>query len=222
VFQGAALFARNGGAKYADPALLSMNDSQLTTELTELQVYNIQRFQHLIEQRQAVKSMTAYLKIAGELDVRPVGEGDTAAPATATDPRPRRRRDVAARMQEMIGPPSPSRGPRPGARRERGGVREAMEGAGREVSESVERESGRGEGAGQSLSHRRRHPRRRRAVPESAAGHVERSARRPRRTGAAHRRSIAYTPERYQQQNNELWQWQPYDTDRRRCASDAR
>jgi len=68
VFSGAIMFVRDGdGGKYADPALKSVDATQLYKELTQLQAYNIEQFLHLRQQRDAYNSMRAYLEQTGEL-----------------------------------------------------------------------------------------------------------------------------------------------------------
>jgi hypothetical protein len=101
VFKGAMLFVKNGGgAKYADPALASMSNPQLTNELTELQVYNIQQFEQLMKKKKAVDAMRAYLKSSGNLEGY-LKWAKVNAPGM-TQPAPTTPEQVAARMGEMI------------------------------------------------------------------------------------------------------------------------
>jgi hypothetical protein len=100
LFKGAVLFIKNGGVKYANPALEQMNGEQLTNEFNELQVYNIQTFLHVVEQKHAVDSMEAFLKGGGNLEGYQKWAKEhgiaTQRPAAITP------QEVPARMEEMI------------------------------------------------------------------------------------------------------------------------
>jgi len=103
VFKGAILFVKTGGgAQYADPALAGMNNEQLTNELTELQVYNIQTFQHVVQQRQSVDAMKAYLKSSGNLEGYEKWAKEHAPAEATAQPTAKSSEQVAARMGEMI------------------------------------------------------------------------------------------------------------------------
>jgi len=65
IFKGAVQFIKDGGAKFADPAIARMTDQQLTSELTELQSYNIQQFVYLNQQRKIATFARAYIDSAG-------------------------------------------------------------------------------------------------------------------------------------------------------------
>jgi hypothetical protein len=100
LFKGALLFIKNGGAKYANPALEKMNGEQLTNEFNELQVYNIQTFMHLLQQKRAVDAMEEFLQDGGNLDgyKKWAKEHGIALP----QPVPTTPQEAAARMDEMI------------------------------------------------------------------------------------------------------------------------
>src|SRR5262245_25530559 len=68
VFQGAVLFIKGGGDQYADPSLKTLDNSQLSTEMSQLQVYNIQTFMKLVEKVKQVASMKEFLKSVGDLE----------------------------------------------------------------------------------------------------------------------------------------------------------
>ena len=99
VFQGAIAFVKQGGGKYADPSLATMSDADLSAELTELQVYNIQHFSHINEQYNAAQQMRAFLKSAGELEKYQQWAKENAIP---TAPAPTTPDQVAAKMQTDI------------------------------------------------------------------------------------------------------------------------
>jgi hypothetical protein len=210
VFQGAALFARNGGAKYADPALLSMNDSQLTTELTELQVYNIQQFQRLIERRQAVTSMNTYLKSAGSLDGYNQWAKEHAAPAN--NPAPATPQDVAAQMGEMIGS---AKSVAWAKAKERGVSQEEFEKRWKErVAKYRESVDGKIDGVkalAKSLSEPPPPPPAPAPVQNPPPVTLSGPPGIPGGPSLPPTVQSSYTREHYQQQSNELWQWQPYD-----------
>lgn len=103
VFRGAVEFVKAGGAQYADPALKSLSESQLTDHLNTLQAYNMQQFLQLNQQRAASNSMAAYLESIGEFDnylkwarkkFPAAAEKSQAAPSTPEQ--------VAAGMQNLI------------------------------------------------------------------------------------------------------------------------
>jgi hypothetical protein len=99
VFQGAVQFVKGDGAKYTDPSLKSLNDSQLSSELTELQVYNIEQFQKLNALAKQAASMKAFLTSAGELEkYRAWAKTQGFAPLAP----PKTPEEAAARMEEMI------------------------------------------------------------------------------------------------------------------------
>src|SRR3954470_7836880 len=50
LLKGAVVFVSGDGARFADPSLDTLNDAQLSDELANLQVYNIQQFQKLNDQ----------------------------------------------------------------------------------------------------------------------------------------------------------------------------
>jgi hypothetical protein len=103
VFKGAVLFVQNGGSKYADPSLSSLSESSLYEKLTEIQMYNIQQFMHLRQQRQACNSLQAYLTSTGQMDNYLKWSG-TSAPATqaAAVTPPTNPQEVAAQMDQRI------------------------------------------------------------------------------------------------------------------------
>jgi len=100
LFKGAVIFVKNGGAKYANPALEQMNGGQLTNEFNELQMYNIQTFMHVVEQKQAVDAMQSFLKAGGNLEgYQKWAKEHSIAPQQPALATPQ---DAAARMDEMI------------------------------------------------------------------------------------------------------------------------
>ena len=101
VYRAAVLFVQQGdGAKFADPSLKTLNDAQLSDEMTELQVYNIQQFQKLNEQAKRAASMREFLKSKGELEkYQAWAKSKGFHPRTA----PKTPEEAAARMEEMVG-----------------------------------------------------------------------------------------------------------------------
>lgn len=103
VFNGAVDFIKNGGAKYADPALSNLNDSQLMDHFNTLQAYNMQQFIQLNQLRDQSNSMAAYLESVGQFDdylkwakAKFPGVSATAPPAPQTPEQ------EAAQMQKVI------------------------------------------------------------------------------------------------------------------------
>jgi len=99
VFRGAIAFVKQGGGKYADPSLATMSDADLSAELTELQVYNIQQFSHINQQYNAAQKMRAFLTSAGELEKYKQWAKENAIPTGAAPTTPDQ---VAAKMQQDI------------------------------------------------------------------------------------------------------------------------
>jgi hypothetical protein len=66
VLGGAILFVQDGGDTYADPALKTMGESQLTQQLATLQNYDRDEFLHILQQREAAGSMRVYLQSIGQ------------------------------------------------------------------------------------------------------------------------------------------------------------
>jgi hypothetical protein len=98
VYKGAVLFIRQGGSKFANPAIATMNEQQLSNELTELQVYNIQEFMKLNQQKKSIDAMREYLTSIGELEkYQKWSKDSTIALGPAANPE-----DVAARMDLAI------------------------------------------------------------------------------------------------------------------------
>lgn len=103
VFNGAVDFIKNGGAKYADPALGNLNESQLMDHFNTLQSYNMQQFIQLNQLRDQSNSMAAYLHSIDQFDdylkwAKAKFPGVSAtAPPTAQTPE-----QLAAQMQKMI------------------------------------------------------------------------------------------------------------------------
>jgi hypothetical protein len=104
VFEGATIFVKNGGDKYADPALKTLTDEQLSEQLLLTQNYNKDEFMHLNQQREAAASMRAYLESIGEFSrYQNWARGKAPnADAAATQPMAATPAEVAARMDEMI------------------------------------------------------------------------------------------------------------------------
>lgn len=98
VFQGAVMYVKSGGGHFANPTIKTMSESQLTSELTELQVYNIQEFMKLGEKKKSIDTMRAFLTSVGELDKYKQWSKDSTisqAPAATAQ-------DVEARMDETM------------------------------------------------------------------------------------------------------------------------
>jgi len=97
--RAAVIFVSGDGSKYVDPSLNTLNDAQLSTELTELQVYNIQQFQKLNRMVQTAASMKSFLQSNGDLEkYRAWAKSKGFNPASA----PQSPEEAAARMGELI------------------------------------------------------------------------------------------------------------------------
>jgi hypothetical protein len=99
LLRGAVVFVSGEGAKFADPSLEALNDTQLSNELATLQVYNIQQFQKLNDQVKYAASAKAFVESRGELEkYRAWAKTKGFAPVTP----PKTPEESAARMDEMI------------------------------------------------------------------------------------------------------------------------
>jgi len=99
LFRAAVLFVQGDGGKFADPSLATLDDGQLSSELTELQVYNIQQFQKLNEQVKTASSIKAFLESRGELEkYRAWAKSKGFAPVSP----PKSAEEAAARMDELV------------------------------------------------------------------------------------------------------------------------
>jgi hypothetical protein len=99
LFRAAVIFVQGDGSKYTDPSLKTLSDAQLSTELTELQVYNIQQFQKLNEKVKQASSIKAFLQSSGDLEkYRAWAKSKGFAPVKP----PQTPEEAAARMEEMI------------------------------------------------------------------------------------------------------------------------
>ena len=97
--RAAVIFVSGDGSKYTDPSLATLNDAQLSSELTELQVYNIQQFQKLNEMVKTASSMKSFLESSGGLEkYRAWAKSKGFAPARP----PATSEEAAARMEELI------------------------------------------------------------------------------------------------------------------------
>jgi len=66
--RAAVVFVNGDGGKYVDPSLKTLNAGQLASELTELQIYNIQQFRQLNDDAKSFASMKEFLKSRGGWD----------------------------------------------------------------------------------------------------------------------------------------------------------
>jgi hypothetical protein len=99
LFRAAVIFVQGDGSKYADPSLKTLNDAQLSTELTELQVYNIQQFQKLNDNVKTAASIKQFLQSSGDLEkYRAWAKSKGFEPVKA----PQTPEEAAARMDELV------------------------------------------------------------------------------------------------------------------------
>jgi len=103
VAQAAVIFVKGDGARYADPALKTMNGSQLLEELQALQVYNVHLFLHLNRQRAASDSIAMYLESIGEFEHYLKWAHDKFKPSDAAgESKPNSPEQLAAQMADQI------------------------------------------------------------------------------------------------------------------------
>jgi hypothetical protein len=103
VFNGAVDFVEQGGAKYADPNLASLNQSQLMDHFNTLQAYNMQQFIRLNQLRDESNSMATYLESIGQFeDYLKWAKAKVPAGDATAQPEPKTPQELADKMQDQI------------------------------------------------------------------------------------------------------------------------